>query len=251
MQILKKVVNIIIDVLIILMLITSALVAGFAITSKANDGVPNIFGYAPLSVQTDSMEPAFGPGDLIISQVVNEDTELNVGDVITFNANLDINGDGIKGDTISHRIIEIQESNGFYFYTAQGDNDKIAMEQTQTVLKSEVIAKHTGIVLEGFGTVYDFLTDQTGFMIVILLPLVIFFIYEVIRVIRNLIAYNKEKAYNEAMANASNNSGLSEDEMKLAVEKYLAEQAKQTDNNEEQSASSDETDNANTNNTEE
>ena len=197
------------------------------------------------------MEPDYGPGDLIIVQVVNEDTELNVGDDITFTSSEDLNGDGVENDTITHRIIEIQESDGFTFYTTHGINEQIAVEQTQTVIRSEVIAKHTGIVLSGFGSVYDFLTSQMGFFLVILLPLIIFFIYEVIRVIRNLIAYNKEKAYDEAMANASNNSGLSEEEMKLAVEKYLAEQAKQTNNNEEQSALSDETDNANTNNTEE
>ena len=52
MQILKKTLNIIIDVLIIVMLVFSAVVAGLAIASRS-DGVPNLFGYAPLSVQSD------------------------------------------------------------------------------------------------------------------------------------------------------------------------------------------------------
>ena len=243
MHILKKTLNIVIDVLIIVMLIVSALVAGLALTSK-NDGIPNVLGYAPLSVQSDSMVPTFESGDLIISSIVNEDTEISKDDVITFVQS--ING---TDQLNTHRVIEIQESDGFIFYVTKGDNNPDP--DPDLIAKQDVLAKHTGVVLGGFGVFYDFLTSQTGFFFVILLPLIIFFIYEVIRVIRNLIAYNKEKAYNEAMANASNNSGLSEDEMKLAVEKYLAEQAKQTDNNEEQSASSDETDNANTNNTEE
>lgn len=244
MQMFKKIINIIVDTLIVIMLIVSVIVAGLAITSR-NDGVPNLFGYAPLSVQTDSMVPTFESGDLIISNVINSDTTINVDDVITYTTK-------IQGETVlnTHRVIEIQESNGFNFYITKGDNNPIPDEEP--VPEIDVYAVYnTGVCLKGFGTIYDFLTSQTGFFFVILLPLIIFFIYEVIRVIRNLIAYNKEKAYNEAMANASNNSGLSEDEMKLAVEKYLAEQAKQTDNNEEQSASSDETDNANTNNTEE
>ena len=244
MQMFKKIINIIVDTLIVIMLIVSVIVAGLAITSR-NDGVPNLFGYAPLSVQTDSMVPTFESGDLIISNVINSDTTINVDDVITYTTK-------IQGETVlnTHRVIEIQESNGFNFYITKGDNNPIPDEEP--VPEIDVYAVYnTGVCLKGFGTIYDFLTSQTGFFFVILLPLIIFFIYEVIRVIRNLMAYNKEKAYNEAMANASNNSGLSEDEMKLAVEKYLAEQAKQTDNNEEQSASSDETDNANTNNTEE
>jgi signal peptidase len=244
MQIFKKVLNIVIDVLIIIMLIVSALVAGLAIASK-NDGVSNILGYVPLSVQSPSMEPEFYEGDLIISKVVDADTDIKVNDIITFATTIE----GEKALN-THRVIEIQESEGFLFYVTKGDNNPIP--DAEPVIETDVVAVYnTGMCLGGIGTFYDFLTSQTGFFFVILLPLIIFFIYEVIRVIRNLIAYNKEKAYNEAMANASNNSGLSEDEMKLAVEKYLAEQAKQTDNNEEQSASSDETDNANTNNTEE
>lgn len=242
MHILKKLLNLIIDILIIVMLIVSALVAGLAIASK-NDGIPNVLGYAPLSVQSDSMVPAFESGDLIISSIVNDDTEINKDDVITFVQS--INGTDRLN---THRVIEIQESDGFTFYVTKGDNNPDP--DPDLIAKQDVLAKYTGVVLGGFGAFYDFLTSQTGFFIVILLPLIIFFIYEVIRVIRNLIAYNKEKAYNEAMANASNNSGLSEEEMKLAVEKYLAEQAKQEDN-QEQSASTDETDNANTNNTEE
>lgn len=244
MHILKKTLNIIIDILIVVMLIVSALIAGLAIASK-NEGIPNLFGYAPLSVQTDSMVPTFESGDLIISQVVNSDTVIKEDDIITFTTK-------IQGESAlnTHRVVETQETDGFVFYTTKGDNNPIADEEP--VIETDVYAVYnTGICLKGFGTFYDFLTSQTGFFLVILLPLIIFFIYEVIRVIRNLIAYNKEKAYDEAMANASNNSGLSEEEMKLAVEKYLAEQAKQTNNNEEQSALSDETDNADTNNTEE
>ena len=244
MHILKKTLNIVIDILIIIMLIISALVAGLAIASK-NEGIPNLFGYAPLSVQSDSMVPTFESGDLIVSQVVNSDTVIEVDDIITFTT--------VINDTTAlntHRVIEIQETNGFTFYVTKGDNNIIPDEQL--VSEIDVLAVYnTDICLKGFGTIYDFLTSQMGFFLVILLPLIIFFLYEVFRVVKNLIEYNKEKAYNEAVANASNNSGLSEEEMKLAVEKYLAEQAKQTDNNEEQSASSDETDNANTNNTEE
>lgn len=240
MHILKKILNIVIDILIVVMLIISALVAGLAIASK-NDGIPNVLGYAPLSVQSDSMVPAFESGDLIISSIVNDDTEINKDDVITFVQS--ING---YDQLNTHRVIEIQESEGYTFYVTKGDNNPDP--DPDLIVKQDVLAKHTGIVLGGFGVVYDFLTSQMGFFLVILLPLIIFFLYEVFRVVKNLIEYNKEKAYNEAVASASNNSGLSEEEMKLAVEKYLAQQKAEE---EARSASSDKTDTANTNNTEE
>lgn len=240
MHILKKILNIVIDILIVVMLIISALVAGLAIASK-NDGIPNVLGYAPLSVQSDSMVPAFESGDLIISSIVNDDTEINKDDVITFVQS--ING---YDQLNTHRVIEIQESEGYTFYVTKGDNNPDP--DPDLIVKQDVLAKHTGIVLGGFGVVYDFLTSQMGFFLVILLPLIIFFLYEVFRVVKNLIEYNKEKAYNEAVASASNNSGLSEEEMKLAVEKYLAQQKAEQ---EAQSESFDKTDTANTNNTEE
>lgn len=242
MHILKKTINIIIDILIILMLIISAVVAGLAIASKS-DGIPNLFGYAPLSVQSDSMVPAFESGDLIISKVVDENTELEVGDVITFV--MSVNGEDVLN---SHRIVDIQNADGFAFYTTKGDNNVDTDENL--VYSGDVLAKYTDISIKGFGTVYDFLTSQFGFFLVILLPLIIFFLYEVFRVIRNLIEYNKEKALEEAVkaSTAVSNSGLSEEEMRLAVEKYLAQQAEEKNS---VSGETDTADNSNINDAEE
>ena len=220
MQKFKKVVNIIIDVLIVIMLIISATVAAMSLASK-NDGISNLFGYAPLSVQSDSMEPTFEQGDLIISKVVYENTVINEGDIITFNE--DVGGAQFVN---THRVIKVDESGGIAFYTTRGDN--APKDSTETVPKIDVLAVYTGTNLKGVGNVYDFLTSQLGFFLVILLPLILFFIYEVLRVIRNLMEYNREKAFNEAVETASaNNSGLSEEELKIAVEKYLAQQAKE------------------------
>lgn len=235
MQTLNKTINIIIDVLIIVMLIFSAVVAGLAIASKS-DGVPNLFGYAPLSVQSDSMVPTFESGDLIISKVVDDETDLNEGDIITFVQNID--GEDVLN---THRIVDIKDIDGTLLYETQGDNNEYVDENLS--LRINILAKYNNTCFKGLGTVYDFLTGQLGFFLVILLPLIIFFIYEVIRVVRNLIAYNREKAYDEAVK--ANSGGLSEEEMKLAVENYLSQQK------ENESASSEKTDDSNSNDTEE
>ena len=52
----KKIIHIVVDVLVIAVLIFSVLTLVFALTSKANDGVPNIFGKSPIGVKTDSMK---------------------------------------------------------------------------------------------------------------------------------------------------------------------------------------------------
>ena len=223
MQILKKVLNTIINILIVLLLAISVLVAALALASKA-EGVPSVLGYVPLSVQSDSMIPEFEKGDLIISKAVDDSTALEKGDVITFKANIE----GV--DTLNtHRIVDETTTDGYVFYTTKGDNNDI--EDTEPVARTAVAAKWDGIRLAGFGSAYDFLTSQFGFFLVILLPLIIFFLYEIIRFIKNLIEYNKEKALEEAMQNSeiAVASGLSEDEMKAAVEQYLAKQAAQED----------------------
>lgn len=223
MQILKKVLNTIINILIVLLLAISVLVAALALASKA-EGVPSVLGYVPLSVQSDSMIPEFEKGDLIISKAVDDSTALEKGDVITFKTIIE----GVDALN-THRIVDISETDGVEFYTTKGDNNDI--EDTEPVARTAVAAKWDGIRLAGFGSAYDFLTNQFGFFLVILLPLIIFFLYEIIRFIKNLIEYNREKAVEEAMQNSeiASASGLSEDEMKAAVEQYLAKQAAQED----------------------
>ncbi len=223
MQILKKILNVIINILIVLLLAVSVLVAALALASKAG-GVPSVLGYVPLSVQSDSMIPEFEKGDLIISKAVDDSTALEKGDVITFKTIIE----GVDALN-THRIVDISETDGVEFYTTKGDNNDI--EDTEPVVRTAVAAKWDGIRFEGWGEAYDFLTSQFGFFLVILLPLIIFFLYEIIRFIKNLIAYNKEKALEEAMQNSeiAAASGLSEDEMKAAVEQYLAKQAAQED----------------------
>lgn len=223
MQIFKKIFNVIIDILIVLLLAISVLVAALALASKA-EGVPSVLGYVPLSVQSDSMVPEFEKGDLIISKAVDDSTALEKGDVITFKTIIE----GVDALN-THRIVDISETDGVEFYTTKGDNNDI--EDTEPVARTAVAAKWDGIRLAGFGSAYDFLTSQSGFFLVILLPLIIFFLYEIIRFIKNLIEYNKEKALEEAMQNSeiAVASGLSEDEMKAAVEQYLAKQAAQED----------------------
>lgn len=223
MQILKKVLNTIINILIVLLLAISVLVAALALASKSG-GVPSVLGYVPLSVQSDSMIPEFEKGDLIISKAVDDSTALEKGDVITYKT--EIMGEEALN---THRIVDVTETEGFEFYTTKGDNNDI--EDSEPVARISVAAKWEGIRFAGWGEAYDFLTSQFGFFLVILLPLIIFFLYEIIRFIKNLIAYNKEKALEEAMQNSeiAAASGLSEDEMKAAVEQYLAKQAAQED----------------------
>ena len=91
------------------------------------------------------------------------------------------------------------------------------------------MAKYTGTKIPGLGNVLSFIRTQLGFFLCILLPMIIFFIYEGIRVVINLLAYNKEKAIEEAKETL-NNSELTEEQKKQAIEEYLASLGQQSGN---------------------
>ena len=220
----KKIFNVIIDVLVVFVLIVSILVVILSLTTKSH-GVPNIFGYAPMSVESYSMEPTLNKGDLIFCEVTNDiGIEYKVDDIVTFPIEID----GVQTFN-THRIIEVIEDDGITYYRTQGDNkdtNPIADEEMQT--SSTIVAKYTGNKVSGIGHVVGFIRTQLGFFLCVLLPMIIFFVYEAIRVILNLLAYNREKALAEAQA-AVQNAELTDEQKQRAIEEYLASLGQNSD----------------------
>lgn len=221
---LRRIINIIIDIIVVLILIVSAFVVTLSLTSKSS-GVPNIFGIAPLSVQTQSMEDTINPGDLIFCTLTVIDDEFQKDDVVTFP--IEINGEQVLN---THRIVEVVKDQNITYYKTQGDNKETNPEpDTDLQTSSTIVAKYTGMKIPGLGNVLSFIRTQLGFFLCILLPMIIFFIYEGIRVIINLLAYNKEKAIEEAKETL-NNSELTEEQKQKAIEEYLASLGQQSGN---------------------
>lgn len=220
MKTLKKVFNIIIDIVVVLILIISILVVTMSLTSRSS-GVPNLFGVAPITVASDSMEDTLMVNDLIFCEVRTDYVydDYAVGDIVTFNQE-------IEGETRfnTHRIVEVVEDNGITYYKTQGDNkDTNPVPDEELKTANDIVAKYTGNKIGGIGAFFSFIRTQLGFFLVILLPMILFFVYEAVRVIMNIIAYNKEKAAEEAAA-AVANSELTEEQKQRAIEEYLAKQ---------------------------
>lgn len=214
---LKKILNITVDILVVLVLIISVFIVTLSLTTKSS-GVPNVLGVAPLSVQTPSMEDTLNVGDLIFSEVTNDPgLKYEVGDIVTFPTK--ING----VDTYNtHRIVEVVEDENITYYRTQGDNKEECPEPDKELQSaSSIVAKYTGKKIGGIGHFLTFLRTQLGFFLCVLLPMIIFFVYEAIRVVMNIIAYNKEKAV-EAAQEAVNNAELTEEQKQKAIEEYLA-----------------------------
>jgi signal peptidase len=203
---------------------------GLSIASKSS-GVPNLFGYAPMSVMSNSMEDTFYANDMIISKVIDDiNYEFKVGDVVTFPIEID----GVPTYN-THRIVEVIEDTDITYYVTQGDNKKtnpVPDEEMQT--SATIVAKWDGIKISGIGKVFSFLKTPLGFFLCVLLPMIIFFIYEAIRVVMNIVAYNKEKALEEAQ-NVVQNAELTEEQKQKAIEEYLASIGQKPDSGNESS----------------
>lgn len=227
---LSKIFNVVIDILIVAVLVISVitLISVFA-TTKGGEGVPNLFGKAPISVLTDSMagdkEDNFNKGDLLICDVVKDgdNTEFKVGDIVTFRA--DVDGDG-NADLVTHRLYEKQENGSFFTKgDANGTYDQNPANSTvfSNVYTSDILAVYHGTKIPGVGNFVDFIRSPLGFFLCILLPMIIFFVYQAVRVIINAMAYSKEKG-RLAAEEAINNSELTEEQKAKAIAEYLAAQ---------------------------
>lgn len=215
----RKIFNVIVDILVIIVLIISVLVVVLSISSRSS-GIPNLFGYAPLSVQSNSMEDTFSEGDLIISKISTDASDrFNEGDIVTFYQKI-AGEDRLN----THRIVEVVKDDGIEYYKTQGDNTNTNPEpDPEPKSPTDILAVYTGTKIPGVGNFFSFIRTQLGFFLVILLPMILFFVYEAVRVIMNIIAYNKEKAAEEAAA-AVANSELTEEQKQRAIEEYLAQQ---------------------------
>lgn len=215
---LAKIGNIVLDVLVIIILIVSLTIAVSSAASKNNDGVPTLFGYTILSVQTDSMDPTIKAGDIIIGRVSDKDTELKKGDIITFKSTpVEETGIGVIKNT--HRIVAVDTSSGAPRYNTQGDN--VAAQDHDQVRHDQVISKYTGVRIPKLGGVIDFLKSGIGFFVFLLIPVIVFFIFYFIKFIKNLSAYNKEKNEELAQMKAAE---LDEEQKKKIIEEYLKAQ---------------------------
>lgn len=216
-KVVKRIVNIVIDIIVVLILAVSVLIVTLSLTSKSS-GVPNIFGVAPLSVLTGSMEDTLNPGDLIFCEVTDDPSyEYKKGDIVTFRKK--ING---NSELNTHRIVEVIKDENITYYRTQGDNKEsnpVPDEELQT--SSTILAKYTGTKIGGVGNFLSFIRTQLGFFLCVLLPMIIFFVYEAVRVVLNLLAYNKEKTLEQAKL-AVDSAELTEEQKKRAIEEYLA-----------------------------
>ncbi len=181
-----RVANIIINVVLIVAIVIAAFCTYVSFVSSSGHGVPSIFGTQMLSVQTPSMYPTIKEGDLIFNRQVKNASDLKNDDIITYWTVID--GERVLN---THRIVEIYDGGDYLIFQTKGDNNDI--EDPLTVHESEVVGKWTGKKIGGLGKVFDFLQTSKGFLIVVVIPVALFFLFHLIQFFRVLFEYQRVK----------------------------------------------------------
>lgn len=231
---LKTVLSVIGNTLLWVFLIFSMLLTIMVFSAQNSpDGIPSIFGKSLLTVATDSMKPTFSSGDLIIMEKLeqNQVADLQVGDIITYRAPVDMNGDGFTGDINTHRILEVDSEK--QEFVTKGDNNALADnvgDYSHTVSYHAVVGQYNGVKIPGLGRVLAFLRTSMGFFLCVVLPLILFFLYELYNFISVIVTEKMKKKTEEAVAAAAAAAPaaptIDEEEIKRrAIEEYLAQQA--------------------------
>jgi len=146
----------------------------FSFVNKEN-GIPRIGNYSLLEVKGTSMDPKIKNGDLIFISREKKD-KYEEGNIVSF-----ISDDG---SIITHKIVKVEEKNGNYRYFTRGinnsyqDNDYIEIKQ--------IIGEYKNVRIPLLGYVVGFASNGIGYILLVILPLALVFIYAMIELFKEI-----------------------------------------------------------------
>ncbi len=219
MKAIKRIGTVVLSVILWVIILVAALYAFTTMATKDNTHVASLLGYTPLVVESDSMSPTFASGDLIFIRKCNP-ADLKEGDIICFHTIIE-NQYALN----THRIQSIETVGDVRSYTTIGDNNNGIADQ-HVISDGDIVGKYVGHIT-GAGKVMNFLSSSTGFLLVIVLPMLLFFIYQVYNLIMISIRLKKAIAVETAQEQelARQQAARQNDEEKAQKEKEEAQAA--------------------------
>ncbi|MBR1482499.1 MAG: signal peptidase I [Ruminococcus sp.] len=190
-----------------LIVVLAFLVVTFLL-NRVSGTTPTFFGYSIQRVSSGSMEPELKVGDVILSKIIDDVTDLDKGDIITFKG-----GEQFSNQLVTHRVFRAPYiENSTMLLQTKGDandiaDDPIRAEQVQSVMLRKMPFL-TGL--------YAFFFSPWGLIIFIGLLILIFFdeLLNVIRIATGNYSEEKEESIGEIMERIQR-----EDEQKAREEK--------------------------------
>ncbi|MEE5992702.1 MAG: signal peptidase I [Oscillospiraceae bacterium] len=145
-----------------------AIVVGALIFAANQSPNKSLFGYRYYTVLTDSMQPAFSTGDMVIVKLAKAD-QINVGDAITFNPSSDSDA------YLTHRVTEKlpdYEGSGVTCFRTKGDANNT--EDSFLIDESRVIGT-VSLAIPRLGLVVRFIQMRWYFVLPLVILVFVFF----------------------------------------------------------------------------
>lgn len=149
--------------------------------------------FSVYTIVSQSMEPTISVYDVIINTKVDDISEVEVNDVVTFISTWSVT----QGMTITHRVVGTKTlDDGSTCLITRGDNNT---QEDQTCVKESDIIGVTKAVIPGLGKIQFFLASRSGWLFLIILPALYIIIKDVFKIFR------LSKEIKEEDANKSSN----------------------------------------------
>lgn len=135
---------------------------------------------------SNSMVPTIQVEDAVIIKRTTPG-DLKVGDIITF-----ISTDPrYNGTTVTHRIVGIYTaSDGTLQFRTKGDNNNV---EDSTLVRSDKVLGKVLFKIPKIGYIQWFLSQSYGWIIAVVIPCLGIVIYDIIKLIKNVLGYTKSK----------------------------------------------------------
>jgi len=216
----KKIINTVITVVfaVFMVLILVFVIVQLQMKKDVSNGLPNAFGVSFVRVESDSMASqyakdlneknntneygkGFDKGDIIVVKALKNVEAvkaygLKVGDIITYRGTI-VQNDTVVATFITHRIVSIDETNLVVF--TQGDKQvslNVEDQPATRVYFDEIAGVYKSNIR--FKGLADFMDSKWVFFVFIIVPLLLFLMFEVFSFIRALKNYRNEQKQLEA-----------------------------------------------------
>lgn len=177
--------NIISWTALVLLIVVATFLLYYIITTQlsATKGDKYAPKFSMYTIVSPSMTPNINVYDIVIDKKVEDFSELKVGDVITFISTSSIS----NGMTITHRIVDIIETEEGTKYKTKGDNNLTA--DYSLVTQDKIIGK-VKFRIPQLGRIQFFLSSKGGWLIIILIPALIIILSDIFKLV-NLVGIKK------------------------------------------------------------
>lgn len=137
------------------------------------NAVPDVGGYSPMVVLSDSMFPYIEAGDLIICKQTDPES-VKVGDVISF-----FDPASNTNSVVTHRVVEIQTAeDGTLTWITRGDANNADDQNPVPASNLVGIYKHK---IPGLGKLVMYMTTTQGLITCVVVPIILLLGFDFIR----------------------------------------------------------------------